>query len=96
MGVALEKSTDLPVREHLRILGISTLGECDVLTFLHHHDERSRIALLLGENKAGVSAALDRLASLGLLQRSRGSRGAGSITKLHFRQICRDIPALLN
>ena len=79
MDVAPEKSTDLPVHEHLKILGISTLSEWDVLTFLHRHGtimtSAAEMALLLGDNKAEVGAALDRLASLGLLQRSRGSQG---------------------
>jgi hypothetical protein len=77
--VASKKSVDLPVREHLKNLGVSTLSEWDVLTFLHRHGtsltSAAEIALLLGGNKAGVSAALDRLASLGLIQRSRGSQG---------------------
>src|ERR1700720_1627939 len=51
----------------------------EVLTFLHSHGisltSAAEIALFLGGNKAGVSAALDRLTSLGLIQRSRGSRG---------------------
>ena len=79
MEVAPKKSADLLVGEYLKNLGISTLSEWDVLTFLHRHGtsltSAAEIALLLGGNKAGVSAALDRLASLGLIQRSRGSQG---------------------
>jgi hypothetical protein len=67
------------VLEHLKTLGVSTLSEWDVLTFLHRHStsltSAAEIALLLGDNKAAVSAALDRLASLDLIQRSRGSQG---------------------
>ena len=74
-----EKSADLPVGEDLKFLGISTLSEWDVLTFLHRHGtiltSAAEIALLLGGNKAGVSTALDKLATLGLIQRSRGSQG---------------------
>jgi DNA-binding MarR family transcriptional regulator len=77
--VAPKKSADFPVREHLKIVGVSTLSEWDVLTFLHRHGtsltSAAEIALLLGGNKAGVSAALDRLAALGLIERSRGSQG---------------------
>jgi hypothetical protein len=77
--VAPEESADLPVRERLKILGVSTLSEWDVLTFLQRHGtsltSAAEIALLLGANKAGVSAAIDRLASVGLIQRSRGSQG---------------------
>ncbi len=54
-------------------------NEWDVLEFLYRHDtsltSAAEIAHLLGDNKAAVSAALDRLESLGLIQRSRGSEG---------------------
>jgi hypothetical protein len=77
--VAPEKSTDLPASECFNLLGITTLNEWDVLTFLHRHGtsltSAAEIAVLLGGNKAGTSAALDRLASLELIQRSRGSQG---------------------
>jgi len=77
--VAGEKSSDFPFREHLEALGVSTLDEWDILTFLYRHGtsltSASEIALVLGVNKAGVGVALDRLASLGLIQRSRGSQG---------------------
>ena len=79
LEVAPKQSADFPVREHLKVLGVSTLNEWDVLTFLHRHGtsltSAAEIAVLLGGNKAGVSAALDRLASLELIQRSRGSQG---------------------
>lgn len=77
--VAPDKSADLPIREHLKILGVSTLYEWDILAFLHRHGtsliNAAEIAVLLGGNKAEVSVTLDRLASLGLIQRSRGSQG---------------------
>ena len=73
------RKSDLPVREHLKVLGVSTLSEWDVLTFLHRHGtsltSAAEIALLLGGNKAEISAALDRLAALELIRRSRGSQG---------------------
>ena len=79
MEVAPKTSTDLTVRDHLKNSGVSTLSEWDVLTFLHRHGtsltSAAEIALLLGGNKAGVSVTLDRLASLGLIERSRGSQG---------------------
>lgn len=74
-----EKSADLPVREHLRTLDITSLSEWDVLMFLHRHHasltSAADIASLLGANKAEVGVSLDRLASVGLIQRSRGSQG---------------------
>jgi hypothetical protein len=77
--VAPKKSADLPVLELLKNLSLSTLREWDVLAFLHRHGtsltNAAEIALLLGGNKAGISAVLDRLASLGLIQRSRGIQG---------------------
>jgi predicted transcriptional regulator len=77
--MAPEKSADLPIRKYLEILGVSTLNEWDILTFLHRHGTNltnaAEIALLLGGNKAGVNVILDRLAFLGLIQRSRGSQG---------------------
>jgi predicted transcriptional regulator len=77
--VAPDESTDLRVRERLETLGVSLLSEWDVLAFLHRHQtsltSAAQIARLLGDDKATVSVALDRLESLGLVQRSRGSQG---------------------
>ncbi len=77
--MAPEKSADSPIREYLKVLGVSTLNQWDILTFLHRNGtsltSAAEIALLLGGNKAGVGVTLDRLASLGLIQRSRGSQG---------------------
>jgi len=62
-AVAPDKPADLPIREYLKILGVSTLNEWDILMFLHRHGtsltSAAEIALLLGGNKAGVSVALD-------------------------------------
>jgi hypothetical protein len=67
------------IRELLRTLDISSLSEWDVLTFLYRHHtsltSAADIAVLLGGNKVEVDASLDRLASVGLIQRSRGSQG---------------------
>lgn len=77
--MAPEKSTDSLVRERLETLGFSLLSEWDVLAFLYRHGtsltSAAQMAHLLGDNKAAVGAALDRLESLGLIQRSRGSQG---------------------
>jgi predicted transcriptional regulator len=77
--MAPQKSADLLIREGLETLGISLLNEWDVLAFLYRHatslTSASEISHLLGEDKADVSAALDHLESLGLIQRSRGSQG---------------------
>jgi MarR family len=74
-----EKSDDFLVHRHLEILGVSLLSEWDVLAFLYCHGtsltSAAQIAHLLGHDRAVVSAALDRLGSLGLIQRSRGSQG---------------------
>jgi hypothetical protein len=67
------------VHQHLKALGISQLSEWDALAFLYRHGTSligaAQIAQLLGGNQAEVSAALNRLETLGLLQRSRGSGG---------------------
>jgi DNA-binding MarR family transcriptional regulator len=63
----------------LQSLGISTLSEWDVLAFMFRHGTSlataEHIARLLGYNKSVVGDALDRVASLGLVQRSRSSMG---------------------
>src|SRR4051794_10559792 len=74
-----ENSNDFLVHEHLQSLGVSLLIEWDVLAFLYRHGSSltsaPHIARLLGYNRAAVSTALDRLASLGLIHRSRSSQG---------------------
>jgi hypothetical protein len=63
----------------LKSLGVATLSEWDILAFLCRHGasltSAAEIALLVGGTKAGVSAVLERLTSLELIQRSRGSQG---------------------
>jgi hypothetical protein len=77
--MAPEKSTELLARERLETLGISLRSEWDVLSFLYSHDtsltSAAQIAHLLGHGKAPVHAALDRLESKRLIERSRGSEG---------------------
>jgi predicted ArsR family transcriptional regulator len=77
--IASGDSSAILAREHLHMLGISLLCEWDVLVFLHRHGailtSAGQIAGLLGYGKAAVAAALERLESMGLAQRSRGSRG---------------------
>jgi hypothetical protein len=73
------KSSDILVQECLKSLGISLLGDWDVLIFLHRHQvilaSSEQIARLLGYPNEAVSDALDRLESQGLVQRSRASQG---------------------
>jgi hypothetical protein len=67
------------IHELLKTLDISSLSEWDVLTFLYRRHtsltSAADIAVLLGGNNVDVGASLDRLASVGLIQRSRGSQG---------------------
>jgi hypothetical protein len=74
-----EEADGVHVHEHLKALGISHVSEWDALAFLYRHGTSligaAQIAHLLGGNQGVVTAALNRLNSLGLLQRSRGSRG---------------------
>jgi DNA-binding transcriptional MocR family regulator len=77
--MAPEKSAELLARERLATLGVSLRSEWDVLSFLYRHDtsltSAAQIAHLLGHDKAAVHAALDRLESMRLIERSRGSQG---------------------
>ena len=77
--MAPEKSDELSTRERLATLGVSLLSEWDVLAFLYRHGtsltSAAQIGHLLGFDRAAVSAALDRLDSVGLIDRSRGSQG---------------------
>jgi biotin operon repressor len=74
-----EKSNDFLVAESLEKLGISLLSEWDALAFLYRHGtsltSAAQIAQLLGYNTAALTAALDRLESLGFIVRSRGYQG---------------------
>ncbi len=77
--VESEKSLDLHVQECLESLSISSLGDWDVLVFLYRHRASlasiEQIARLVGRPSKVVGEALDRLESLGLVQRSRDSQG---------------------
>jgi hypothetical protein len=74
-----EKLADLAVGDRLETLGVSQLSQWDVLMFLHRHGtsltNAAQIGRLVRGDKAAVGAALERLESLGLIQRSRGSQG---------------------
>jgi len=67
------------VHKHLETLRIRQLAEWDVLAFIHRHGtsiaSAEQIARLLGYGNAPVGAALDGLASAGLVQRSRNAHG---------------------
>ena len=67
-----EKIADLVVSERLETLGVSQLGQWDVLMFLYRHGtsltSAAQIGRLLGNDKSAVGAALDRLESLGLIR----------------------------
>jgi len=77
--MASDEAPAIQARGDLEMLGISLLCEWDVLVFLHRHgvilNSEGQIARLLGYGKAGVAAALEKLESIGLAQRSRSSRG---------------------
>jgi hypothetical protein len=77
--VEQEKSLDFLVQECLESLGISLLGDWDVLVFLYRHQvsvaSTEQIARLLGYPANVVGDALDTLESLRLVQRSRDSQG---------------------
>ena len=72
-----EDVTGVPQR--LKTLGVTHLSEWDVLTFLSRHAASlctaSQIATLVGYDKAEIGAALNRLETLGLIERSRISQG---------------------
>ena len=77
--VEQEKSLDLLVQGCLESLGISLIGDWDVLVFLYRHQaslaSTEQIARLLGYPDNVVGEALDTLESLSLVQRSRDSQG---------------------
>ena len=60
-------------------LGISQLGDWDVLAFVHRHGVNltspEQMARLVGHESTVVSDALDRLLSRKFIERSRPSRG---------------------
>jgi hypothetical protein len=68
------------VEAWLTTLGVETVCQWDVLVFLYRHPTSlvgaDHVARLLGYSTECVVAALDVLASLGLVTRSRVSQGA--------------------
>jgi DNA-binding MarR family transcriptional regulator len=70
--------TDL-LRGHLATLRINSLAEWDSLAFIYRHGTSlaspEQIAQLLGYNSSVIGAALDSLASTGLIERSRNTHG---------------------
>jgi DNA-binding MarR family transcriptional regulator len=74
-GKPLEPS----VQSCLDSMGISLLSEWDVLAFVHRHGaslaSSDQIALLIGYESTVVGAALERLESEKLIERSRPSQG---------------------
>ncbi len=77
--MAVEKSQDAFVLERLEALGVTLLIDWDILVFLYRHTANlgtaAQIARLIGYDRVDVVAALQRLQSLGLIQRSRSSQG---------------------
>jgi hypothetical protein len=77
--VAVKESQDALVAERLQALGVELLTEWDALVFLYRHAASlcttAQIAQLIGYDKAEIGAALHKLESLGLIQRSRVSQG---------------------
>ena len=74
-----ENPPDLKVEGWLKTLGVESLCQWDVLVFLDRHPSilvsTDHIALFVGCATAEVVAALDRLESSGLVERSRVSQG---------------------
>ena len=79
MTMAKDNQLDLQVEGWLKTLGIESLCQWDVLVFLDRHQpslvSADHIARFLGYATAEVVAALDRLESSGLVERSRVSQG---------------------
>jgi DNA-binding MarR family transcriptional regulator len=75
-----ERLSDAEIDGLLKTLGITSLCQWDVLVFLYHHQTSllgaNLIAHLLGYASEPVVAALDALAFLGLVERSRVSQVA--------------------
>jgi hypothetical protein len=75
-----ENISDAEIDSWLKTLGITSLCQWDVLVFLYHHQTSlvgaNLIAHLLGYASDPVVAALDVLAFLGLVERSRVSQVA--------------------
>ena len=77
--MAQHDAPDIQVEGWLKTLGIESLCQWDVLVFLYRHSislvGAEYLAGLLGYASAPVVAALDVLASLRLVERSRVSQG---------------------
>jgi hypothetical protein len=77
--MAQDNQPDLQVDGWLKILGMESLCQWDVLVFLYRHQptlvRAEDIARLLGDATADVVTALDSLESSGLVQPSRISQG---------------------
>jgi len=77
--MAEDNQPDLQVNGWLKILGIESICQWDVLVFLYRHQSSlvnaEHIARFLGYATAEVVAALDSLESSGLVERSRVSQG---------------------
>lgn len=73
------KPVSMTIRECLESLGISSLGDWDVLVFLHRRRaslaSAEQIARLVGYSSKVVGAALDKLESQKIIRRSRSSQG---------------------
>lgn len=77
--MASEKSQDELVLESLQTLGVAFLTEWDVLTFVYQHATSlctaAQIARLIGYDKVETAGALQKLETLGLIERSRVTQG---------------------
>ncbi len=77
--MAPEEQEDFLVRERLAALGLATLSEWDALAFIYRHGNSLtssiQLAHFLGDDRSAISSALNRLESLGFVERSRGSQG---------------------
>jgi DNA-binding MarR family transcriptional regulator len=73
------KPPESAVQSCLDTMGISLLSEWDVLAFVYRHGaslaSSDQIARLIGYESTVVRAALDRLESENLIERSRSSKG---------------------
>ena len=78
--MAMDTPGDVQVGAWLKILGIESLCQWDMLVFLDRHPSllvsAENIPFFLGHATAEVVAALDSLGSSGLVKRSRVSQGA--------------------
>jgi hypothetical protein len=72
--------SEAEVQDWLRTLGITSLCQWDVVVFLYRHRDSlmgaDHLAHLLGYETAFIVGAMEELEALGLLRRSRISKGA--------------------